>query len=302
MIRLLSSLAVLVGLACAQSPESAPPLVANRATPEPTGAATVSPNGVTPTNEGSARLPPDVPPLPTGKATLLGGTIRSVDHVRDRLILQIFGGGRMTVLFDERTRVFRDGKDASLDDVKNGQRAYVDTTLDGTTIFARNIRIAAQAPTGQSSGQIVDFWPASAELTVRDTISPEPVRMRLAGNAVIRQGDRTARPEELRPGTLVTLAFTPGNGGAPIVQQISILASPGATFMFSGRIENLDLHRGLLVLVDPRDNQTYEVYFDPTVRQLTRDLRQGADVTVQASFDGTHYQSREIAVNSISAK
>lgn len=301
MIRLLSSLAVLVGLACAQSPASSPPL-AKSATDEAASANALSPNAISPKNEGSARPLPDVPPLPAGKATLLGGTIQSVDHVRDRLVLQVFGGGRTAVLFDERTRVFRDGKSASLDDLKGGERAYVETTLDGTAIFARSVRIVAQGPTGQSSGQIVDFRPESGELIVRDTISPIPVKMRLAGNAVILQGDRTARPAELRPGTLVTLAFAPGKGEAPIVRQISILASPGAAFVFAGRIEHLDLRRGLLVLVDPRDNKSYELYFDPTVRRLTRDLRQGADVTVQTSFDGTRYQSRDITVNSVSAQ
>jgi hypothetical protein len=285
-----------VGVAYAQDPTSSAPLVANNATHETRSANAVSPR------KGGALTLPEVPPLPAGKATLLGGTIQSVDHVRDRLVLKVFGGSRTGVLFDERTRVFRDGKGVSLDDLKNGERAYMDTTLDGTDIFARNIRIAAQAPTGQSSGQIVDFRPGSGELLVRDTISPEPVKMHLASNAVILQGDHSSGSAELRPGTLVTLTFTPGSSDAPIVRQISILATPGTAFVFSGRIEHLDLHRGLLVLVDPRDNKSYEVYFDPAARRLTRDLRQGADVTVQASFDGKRYESRDIAVNSVSAK
>jgi len=262
---------------------------------------TVSPGDIEPVRPLPAN-PAGIPPLPGGKVTLLGGTIQKVDHIRDRLTLQVFGGNRTAVLFDERTRVFRDGKSATLDDLKNGERAYVDTTLDGTQIFARSIRVVAQLPTGQSSGQIVDYRPGSGELIVRDTISPEPVKMRLAGNAVILQGDRIAGPAELKAGTLVTLAFTPGNGEAPIVRQISILALPGAAFIFSGRIDHLDLRRGLLVVVDPRDNKSYEVYFDPTARHLARDLKQGVDVTVQATFDGRRYQSREIAVNSVSAK
>jgi hypothetical protein len=35
---------------------------------------------------------------------------------------------------------------------------------------------------------------------------------------------------------------------------------------------------------------------------LARNLRQGNNVTVQASFDGTRYQSRDIAVNSGSSQ
>ena len=306
MIRVLSSVAILTSLVCAQSMAPASQLVANRA-PDAANSVnalssnTVSPGDIEPVRPLPAN-PAGIPPLPGGKVTLLGGTIQKVDHIRDRLTLQVFGGNRTAVLFDERTRVFRDGKSATLDDLKNGERAYVDTTLDGTQIFARNIRVVAQLPTGQSSGQIVDYRPGSGELIVRDTISPEPVKMRLAGNAVILQGDRIAGPAELKAGTLVTLAFTPGNGEAPIVRQISILALPGAAFIFSGRIDHLDLRRGLLVVVDPRDNKSYEVYFDPTARHLARDLKQGVDVTVQATFDGRRYQSREIAVNSVSAK
>jgi hypothetical protein len=305
-IGLLLSVAILASLACAQTLAPSSQLVANTATDAATSVNAASSNTVSPGDIEAVRPLPTaltgIPALPGGKVTLLGGTIEKVDHIRDRLILQVFGGGRTAVLFDERTRVYLDGKGATLDDLKNGERTYVDTTLDGTQIFARNIRIAAQVPTGQSSGQIVDFQPGSGELTVRDTISPEPVKMRLAANAIISQGDRTATPGELKPGTLVTLAFTPGNREAPVVRRISILALPGAAFIFSGRIEHLDLRRGLLVVVDPRDNKSYEVYFDPTSRLLARNFRQGADVTVQATFDGQRYQSREIAVNSVSAK
>ena len=306
MIRVLSSVAILTSLVCAQSTAPASQLVANRASDAANSVNALSSNTVSPGDIEPVRPlpanPAGIPPLPGGKVTLLGGTIQKVDHIRDRLTLQVFGGDRTAVLFDERTHVFRDGKSATLDDLKNGERAYVDTTLDGTQIFARNIRVVAQLPTGQSSGQIVDYRPGSGELIMRDTISPEPVKMRLAGNAVILQGDRIAGPAELKAGTLVTLAFTPGNGEAPIVRQISILALPGAAFIFSGRIDHLDLRRGLLVVVDPRDNKSYEVYFDPTARHLARDLKQGVDVTVQATFDGRRYQSREIAVNSVSAK
>ena len=306
MIRLLASMLILASLACAQSPAPASQMAANRGTDASTGVNSMRSNAISPGGVDAVRpLPPamnGIPPLPGGKVTLLGGTIQKVDHIRDRLILQVFGGGRTAVLFDERTRVFLDGKGATLDDLKNGERTYVDTTLDGTQIFARNIRIAGKLPTGQSSGQIVDYRPGSGELLVRDSISPEPVKMRLAGDAVILQGERAAGTADLKPGTLVSLGFTAGNGEAPIVRQVSILASPGASFIFSGRIEHLDLRRGLLVVVDPRDSKTYEVYFDPRSHRLTHDLRQGADVTVRATFDGRRYQSREIAVNSVSAK
>ena len=116
----------------------------------------ISPNPVALNNQES-RVAPDLPPQPKGKTTLLGGKIRIVDHVRDRIVLDIFGGGHMTVLFDERTHVFRADQHGSLDDLKDGERAYVDTTLDGKDIFARNIRVLPAVPTGEGKGQIVEY-------------------------------------------------------------------------------------------------------------------------------------------------
>jgi len=45
----------------------------------------------------------NLPPIPTGKSTVIGGEIRSVDPVRDQVTLKVFGGNdTMKVLFDER--------------------------------------------------------------------------------------------------------------------------------------------------------------------------------------------------------
>jgi hypothetical protein len=293
-IRWISVVPALLAVAWGQSPTPAP-LVA-RTTIKAGDTEMVSPAAISPGDEGASRPVLDIPPLPKGKATLIGGTIYSVDHVRDRMVLQVFAGRRMSLLFDERTRLLRDGKVASLEGLKNGERAYVDTTLDGSDIFVRSIRIGTAVPSGQSSGQVVSFDNATGELSFRDTLSPEPVTMRLAADTRILSGDHTVAPTELRPGALVALTFDPTAGRAPVVRQISILASPGTTFVFVGRIEHIDLRRGLLVLVDPRDNKNYDLYFDPAARGVTRDLKQGTNVTVQANFDGTRYQTRDIMV------
>lgn len=266
----------------------------------------ISPNPVALNNQES-RVAPDLPPQPKGKTTLLGGKIRIVDHVRDRIVLDVFGGGHMTVLFDERTHVFRADQHGSLDDLKDGERAYVDTTLDGKDIFARNIRVLPAVPTGEGKGQIVEYDATRRELTLRDTLSPRPVKMRLTAGATIVHGDEAATPADLQPGTLVTLSFVPGAfvpGGdkqsdrQPMVSQVSILASPGATFFFSGQVTFLDLHRGMVVIVDPRDNKSYEVYVDANDRELARKIQEGTDVMVEARFNGTHYEARNVTVNS----
>ncbi len=243
----------------------------------------------------------DLLPPPSGKTSLLGGTIAEVDHVRDRMVLDLFGGGHTAVLFDERTQVLRQGGRGSLDDLKNGERVYVDTALDGTDVFANTIRLSG-VPTGQSNGQVVSFEPATGSLGLRSSLSPEVVSMHVGAGAQILRGDQPAALADLRPGTLVDLTFAPGAGGVPEVNRISILASPGTGFVFSGRIEYLDLHRGLMALVDPRDKRSYEVHVDPSDHQITQDLRMGLDVTVQATFDGQYYEARAITVNPTTSK
>src|SRR5262249_46049582 len=58
---------------------------------------------------------PDLLPVPQGKATLIGGTIAKTDRVRDEVTIHIFGGGNTRVLFDGRTRIYRDGVAAAPD-------------------------------------------------------------------------------------------------------------------------------------------------------------------------------------------
>ena len=53
-----------------------------------------------------ASLLPDLPPVPRAKATLIGGTVERLDRVRERVTVRVFGGGRMSVLYDPRTRVY----------------------------------------------------------------------------------------------------------------------------------------------------------------------------------------------------
>jgi hypothetical protein len=289
---------------------SAPSLEARRSGPERIGVNSSNSTGVTPevTPEvspiersnvaGSVQAvisAPGVPAVPKGNISLFGGTIQSVDHVRDRLVLQVFQGHKMPLLFDERTQVFRDGKAASLDDVEAGQRAYVDSMLDGTDIFARSIRIEKPSGGGQSSGQVVDYQPESGELVLRDPITTETVKMRLAPGVAIQRGDHVTKASELTAGTLVSLAFTP-SANEPVVSEITILASPGEAYTFAGQVSALDVTRGLLVLEDSARHKSYDLYFDPNARQLASQLKLGANVTAKTQFDGKQYRVHDVIV------
>lgn len=243
-----------------------------------------------------ASLLPDLPSLPPAKATLVGGTVEKLDRVQDRVTLDVFGGGKMKIVFDPRTRIYRDGAPASATDLRPGDRIYVDTILDGDTIFARNIHMKSAAPTGESQGVIVAY--RRGELTMRDQLSPHSVKVRLSPSTRIIKGDKTSSASDLVPGTLIAVKFGSQQDGRDLANEVSVLAVPGSSFTFAGEVIHLDLRTGLLVLTSSTDHKTYEIYLEQRAGPVDDNLRQGAQVSVIARFEGDRYVARNVTVNS----
>jgi Domain of unknown function (DUF5666) len=251
---------------------------------------------------------PGLPPLPSGRSTVIGGAIRGVDRVRDQFTLNVYGGRRLKIFFDARTQVYRDGLRSDLRDLHPGDHVSVETVLDGTSVFARSIHLLSALPEGECQGQVLNYDPIDRELTVRDVLSREPVRLRVpAGTVFARQGQAASATmdvgsSELSKGTLVSVKFHSDNDGQGVVSQIAILATPGTAFVFVGNVVFLDLHSGMLALVDPRDERRYEVFFDSARFPMIREIHEGADVTLTADFDGSRYVARAITINPPSDK
>jgi predicted membrane GTPase involved in stress response len=82
-----------------------------------------------------------------------------------------------------------------------------------------------------------------------------------------------------------------------VATRIKVLAVPGAAFVFSGNISFLDMDNGILVLVDPRDGNSYQIHFDAARVSTSESLRPGTNVTVTAIYDGARYAASAITVN-----
>ena len=242
-------------------------------------------------------LLPDLPPVPRANATLVGGTIAKLDRVRDRVVVSVFGGGQMTVLFDPRTNVYRSGKQATLADLQQGDRIYLDTILDGTKVFARTIRLGAPTSSGESQGVVVKYRPERNELTLRDSLSPNSVRVRLDSSTRFTQDGKTVPVNTLSAGTLVSITFAPEDNGHSLARQVSILARPGQHFTFSGQVVHIDLRTGLLVVKSSTDNKTYDIYMSPSANP-DENLHNGATVTAITDYDGSRYVARNLTINS----
>jgi hypothetical protein len=250
---------------------------------------------------GSADLAP-LPLPPRGRSTVEGGTIRTVDPVRDQLTLNVYGTKPMKILYDERTQVYRDGVKAPLSDLHAQDHASVETVLDGTKIFALSIHMLSQAPEGECQGQVVSYDAGTGQLTVTAALSRQPITLHVpAGTSVVGVGQvavssPSAGLADLVKGTLVSVKFDSSNNGRGVARQISILATPGSSFVFTGNVVSLDLAANRLVLLDPKDDQSYSIVFDRSRFPMSRDLHVGTHVTVTANFDGSRYIANAITI------
>jgi hypothetical protein len=242
-------------------------------------------------------LLPELPPVPKANATLVGGTLDKIDMVRDKLTVRLFGGGKESFLFDPRTQVYRGGKPATVADLRAGERIYLDTILDGSTVFARTIRLNAAHATGTSQGVVLKLRSNGDEIVLRDALSPNPVDVRVNSSTRVMQGDRAVPLSTIVPGTLISISFNAEGGGRNTATEISILAQPGTQYTFSGQVVHIDLRTGLLVLNSSTDHKTYEVYLPPTINP-DEGLQPGATVKVVTDFDGEHYVVRNVSFNS----
>ena len=245
---------------------------------------------------------PGLPPSPQGKATVIGGQIEKVDPVRDQFTLSVPGGRPIKVLFDARTQLYRDGVKIAPSDLRSGDRAAVETVLDGTNVFALSIHMLSHPPEGECRGQVVSYDSGSHELTVKTELSQQPIRLLVSAETQLSQEGQTTSPSapateaNLLPGTLISARFTSGNQGQGIASQIAILATPGASYVFSGNIATLDLHAGLIVLADPADDKSYQLTFDPAQLPLSHNLHPGDRVRVTANFNSSRYVVNAIAL------
>lgn len=246
----------------------------------------------------------DLPPAPSGVSTIVGGQIRSIDPVRDELTLQMFGARPMKIFFDERTQVFLDGKRIPLLQLGREDHASVQTTLDGSRIFALSIHILSQNPQGDYQGRVIRYDRNKGELEISEGLTPlssTPFRVMVSPQtAIVRTGETRftssrSGTEDLVEGSLVTVQFASNSAGQGVAQRITILAVPGSSFVFTGDIASLNTASGLLVLVDPRDQRSYQIYFDAPLFPETRNLHAGDHVRIVATYNGDRYLASQIS-------
>ena len=90
-------------------------------------------------------------PLQPSKLSLIGGTVKSIDQIRDNMTVQVYDSGTMHLKFDQRTHFYRDGKETTQLTVKKGDRVYLDTQLFEGKVFAKNVHVESGSQIGRAS-------------------------------------------------------------------------------------------------------------------------------------------------------
>jgi len=263
--------------------------------PSPSGPAAPAAEGTTPRRHSEDHDPLlDLPPLQHRPVTLIGGVVVSMDEVMNRMVLQPFGTKqRMRVHFDTRTHFYVDGKESTEREVKQGQRVYLDSMLNGDRVFAKGIWIRTSADSGVGRGQIIDFDAGRKTVTVRDELSNQPIKMQLTPSTTVRKGTQQGSEGDLVQGALVSMEF----GAQKELRSINVLATPGTAFYFAGRVTYVDLSQKLIAIDNQSDGKKYDVSAEAIAPSILRQVREGQQVAVSAVFDGERYAARSLNVN-----
>ena len=242
-----------------------------------------------------------IPPLPHGKSTILGGAIRDVDPVLDRFTLKIVGEKPLKILFDERTQVFVDGKKIPLLDLRASDHASVQTTLDGTTVFAISVHILSQAQQGEFRGEVLSYDPSTGDLELVGGHGGDPIRVTVSSNTSSRARGREVShlrsrgPSDLQSGSLVSTSIRTRWKRPRIGNQRYSSGHSGIAIRIQRESDRARYAGRTMVVLDPKDNQTYQIEFNSGTMATFPNVHPGQRVRVVTEYDGTRYLAHEVS-------
>jgi hypothetical protein len=241
----------------------------------------------------------DPGPLPQNKSALVGGTVKEIDPIRNRMTVEVFGkgAGKMKVMFDPRTRFDRNGVPTDQTTIKKGDQVYLDTQLVNHKIFARDVYIRTGTAVADASGQVASYNPKTRELTLNDQMSESQVRVWLTPSTVVKNGGMVGGSNDIQEGSLITVRLSPADKGRNLASKIDVIARPGSQFTFFGTLTHIDLRHGTLAVDNNSDHKSYDIRFQPSQIGVSDDLQVGREVAVNAIFNGRDYTAQSLTVS-----
>ena len=266
--------------------------VAQQKAPAASGAATPAISEDPDRQQASATDALSPAELPGGKIGLVRGVVKLTDPIHDQLVIHAFGGRDVRIGFDPRTRLLPENTGMRLTSIPAGAVVSVDTVIDNGKLFARSVRTAPSASSAaELSGKVVRYEAEKSRLILRDPISPENISLRIAPTAVVVDRGHSASAQALSPDMLVRVWFS-----QDAVNNIEILARRGDSFTFEGRILSVDLRSRVVALSNNTDQSVRELGIGLLNATSLALLKEGAEVNIQAQFDGDRYNVRAVTV------
>lgn len=232
------------------------------------------------------------PRKPEEKVGLVRGVLKRVDPIHDQLLVRAFGGRDIRIAFDPQTQLLPANPGASLASIPAGSVVSVDTVVDGGKLLALNVRTGSSGA-AEMNGQVVRYDAAKSRLILRDPLSPGSVVLRITPSTAIVNRGKPASAQTLSAGMLVQVWFTAAQNAA---SRVEILAERGNSFTFQGRIVAIDLRSRVVALSNDSDQSVHELAIGSLDTNSLGLLREGANVSIQAEFDGERYNARAVTL------
>jgi hypothetical protein len=226
------------------------------------------------------------------KVSLVRGVLKQIDPIHDQLLVRTFGGGQLRINFDGRTQLFAENKAVRLTGLPAGSVVSVDTVVDEGKLFARSVRTGTMI-TAEVEGQIVQYDSAKSQISVHDPMSPEAVSLHITPDTTIINQNQPSSAQALSSGMLVRVNFDAAQHTAA---KVEILAAPGNSFTFQGRVIAVDLRARVLSIFNNTDQDIHDLAIGSLDVGSIGLLREGAEVNIQAEFDGGRYNARSVAL------
>src|SRR5207244_7194660 len=140
--------------------------------------------------------------------------------------------------------------------------------------------------------QVVRYDAAKSQLTLRDPMSSENFSLKITPSSVVLNQGKAIAAQNLVTGTLVRAWFS---GAQKTVTKLEILAEPGHSFTFQGKVVALDLRARVLSLSSDTDDSIRELAIDSLDSASLGLLKDNANVKILAEFDGERYKVRSLS-------
>jgi len=236
--------------------------------------------------------PRPLPPNP--RLSLIGGTVVGLDRVRNRMDVRVFGGKKMRVDFDERTRIFRDGVETTSLGIHKGDRVYLDTMLYNSKVFAKNVNVEALAAQADVEGQLESVDLGRKTFAVRDKLTGELMALNLTAATTIANQGHSGSDADLVSGSLVRVHYASLGSGKPAASNVNVLAAPGNNYLFYGEVSHIDKRENMIAIRSVNGDRFYDISVEGS--GVPDNLRIGSTARVSARFDGKKYVAQNVVI------